>query len=170
MSIILPQREPCPFCENIAGHHQCAFTFRGETISSFVTPHQYGKGAVLIVPNRHTPTILDLNADELLAVFQHAQELVQALIQTYQASGFNVFQNNGVSAGQSVPHYHLHVVPRYCGEEPGRVFGEQHFAKIPFNERLAIAEEIKKHLGCSSGRKQRAANPLDEKVAHTTPL
>ena len=147
MSIILPQREPCPFCENIAGRHQCAFTFHSETISSSVNPRQYGKGAVLIVPNRHAPTILDLNTGELLVIFQHAQELAQALIQTYQANGFNVFQNNGVSAGQSVPHFHLHVVPRYCGEEPGRIFGEQRFEKIPFNERLAIAEEIKKHLG-----------------------
>jgi histidine triad (HIT) family protein len=147
MSIILPQREPCSFCENVTGRHQCAFIFRGETISSFVNPRQYGKGAVLIVPNRHAPTILDLNADELSAIFQHAQELVQALIRTYRASGFNVFQNNGVSAGQSVPHFHLHIVPRYSGEEPGRIFGEQHFEKIPFSERLAIAEEVKKHLG-----------------------
>jgi histidine triad (HIT) family protein len=146
MSIILPRREPCPFCENIAGRHQCACILRDETITSFVNPRQYGKGAVLITPNRHTPTILDLNTGELLAIFQHAQELVQALIQTYRASGFNVFQNNGVSAGQSVPHFHLHVVPRYCGEEPGRIFGEQHFEKIPFSERLAIAEEIKEHL------------------------
>jgi len=146
-SIILPQREPCPFCENVTGRHQCAFIFRDETISSFVSPRQYGKGAVLVIPNRHAPTVLDLNAGELSAILQHAQELVHALIKTYQASGFNVFQNNGVSAGQTVPHFHLHVVPRYSGEEPGKVFGEQHFEKTPFSERLAIAEEVKKHLG-----------------------
>jgi histidine triad (HIT) family protein len=146
MPINLPQRGPCPFCENIAGRHQCAFIFRDRIISSFVNPRQYCRGAVLIVPNRHAPTILDLDTDEQLAIFRHAQELVQALIQTYQASGFNVFQNNGVPAGQTVPHYHLHVVPRYCGEKPDRIFGEHRFDKIPFDERLAIAEKIKKHL------------------------
>jgi diadenosine tetraphosphate (Ap4A) HIT family hydrolase len=46
----------------------------------------------------------------------------------------------------SIPHFHLHIVPRYQGEDPGRIFGEQHFEKIPFEELLAIAGEIKKYL------------------------
>src|SRR5688500_1628335 len=108
MSIILPEREPCPFCENVAGRRPCAFIVRNQLISSFLNPRQYGKGAVLIIPDRHAPTILELNREELNAIYEHAQELVQALSRTYQPSGFNVFQNNGVSAGQSVPHFHLH--------------------------------------------------------------
>jgi len=146
MSITLPHQEPCPFCENIAGRHPCAFIYRDEIVSSFVNPRQYGRGAALIVPNRHAPTILDLKVEELTAMLQHAQDLVDALIKSYQANGFNVFQNNGVSAGQTVPHFHLHVVPRYSGEEPGRIFGEKFFEKISFDERFVIAEEVKKHL------------------------
>jgi histidine triad (HIT) family protein len=146
LSIILPERDPCPFCENLAGRRPCAFVFRSALISSFVNPRQYGRGAVLIIPNRHAPTILDLNPDELHAIYRHAQALVRALSQAYQPAGFNVFQNNGVAAGQSIPHFHLHVVPRYQGEEPGRVFREQEFEITAIEARLAIAAAIKEHL------------------------
>lgn len=147
MPIVIPQRETCPFCESLVGLRQCAFVYRDETISSFVTPRRYGKGAMLVIPNRHAPTILELYADELSAIFQHAQELTQALMRAYDAEGFNIFQNNGVSAGQTVPHYHLHIVPRYRGEEPNRVFGEGRVERVSIEERILIAEEIRRHLG-----------------------
>lgn len=146
LSLILPDRKPCPFCENLAGRRPWAFVFRSPLISSFINPRQYGRGAVLIIPNRHAPTILDLTPDELHAIYRHAQALVVALSRTYQPAGFNVFQNNGVAAGQTIPHFHLHVVPRYQGEEPGRVFREQEFEITSIEERLAMAAAIKANL------------------------
>lgn len=146
MPIVTPERETCPFCENLSGLRQCAFVHRDETIASFVTPRRYGQGAMLVIPIRHAPTLLDVTPAELAAIFRHAQVLVQAIMGAYGAEGFNVFQNNGVSAGQTVSHYHLHVVPRYAGEEPNRVFGEGRFERIPIEERFRIAETIKVHL------------------------
>ncbi|MBN2267147.1 MAG: HIT family protein [Candidatus Babeliaceae bacterium] len=146
MSILLPQREPCPLCENIQGHHPCAFLARDHVLSSFINPRQYGKGGILIVPNRHAATILDLDPHEIAAIYLHAQEITRALLETYALSGCNIFQNNGVSAGQTVPHFHVHVVPRYPGEEAARIFGEHHFPKIPMEERLRLAEEIRHAL------------------------
>jgi histidine triad (HIT) family protein len=146
MTIQLPQRTPCPFCENVAGRNSCAFIFRSPIISSFVNPRQYGKGSVLIIPNRHASTILDLTGDEICAIYQHAQAITAALSNAYHPHGYNIFQNNGVAAGQSVPHFHLHIVPRYGDENPHTIFGEQFVDKTPLNERVAIAAAIKEHL------------------------
>jgi hypothetical protein len=68
LSIILPERDPCPFCDYLAGRRPWAFVLRSPLISSFVNPRQYGRGAALIIPNRHAPTILDLTPAELQAI------------------------------------------------------------------------------------------------------
>ncbi|MBV7339611.1 HIT family protein [Chloroflexi bacterium TSY] len=142
ISLKVPRREPCPFCRNIQGENQCAFVHRADTISSFVNPRQYEKGALLVIPNRHVATIVELEPDEIAALYIHAQKLAKALCQAYRLAGINIFQNNGSVAGQSVPHVHVHVVPRYEDSERGKIFREVDFEKTPFAERLKIAEEI----------------------------
>jgi len=150
MSIALPQRTPCPFCEYITGSRRWAIIFRNTLIASFVNTRQYTKGAILIIPLRHAPTIFELTREELCAIGQHAQELTSALQYAYQPSGYNIFQNNGLAAGQSIPHYHLHIVPRYGGEEGNRIFGEQNMEKTPLNQQLVIAKEIQQQLRTSA--------------------
>ncbi|HEX6135393.1 MAG TPA: hypothetical protein VFZ24_15595 [Longimicrobiales bacterium] len=54
----------------------------------------------------------------------------------------NVFQNNGVSAAQSMPHYRTHVVPRYPSSDPGRCFQETDFEITPVEELLRLADEL----------------------------
>lgn len=146
MLLPLPQRIPCPFCENIAGRHPCAFIVQDQIIASFVNPRQYGKGGVLIIPIRHASTIFDLTQDELHAISDHTQRLAQAIHQAYHPSGYNIFQNNGRTAGQSVPHYHLHIVPRYDDDAPNQVFGEQLVEKTPMEQRLIMADTIRSYL------------------------
>jgi histidine triad (HIT) family protein len=146
MSIALPQRTPCPFCEYISGSRPWAPIFRNAQIASFVNTRQYTKAAMLIIPLRHAPTIFELTREELCAIAQHAQELNCALQQAYQPSGYNIFQNNGLAAGQSIPHYHLHIVPRYGHEGEKTIFGEQGMEKSLLDQLLLIAEGIKHHL------------------------
>lgn len=146
MQIELPTRQPCPFCENLAGRHPCAIIFRNEVIASFVNPRQYGRGSVLVIPTRHAPTMLDLTSDEVQAIYLHAQALTQALHATFYASGYNLFQNNGVAAGQSVAHFHLHIVPRYGNDDPSTIFSHENAVKTPIEERQALADAIRIYL------------------------
>jgi histidine triad (HIT) family protein len=150
MTIPLPQRTPCPFCEYIAGSRPWAIIFRNTLIASFVNIRQYTKGAILIIPLRHAPTIFELTREELCAIGQHAQEVTYALQHVYQPTGYNIFQNNGLVAGQSIPHYHLHIVPRYGGEEPNKIFGAQDIEKTPLDQQLVIAEKVKQQLRTSA--------------------
>ena len=150
MSIIVPQLDPCPFCEYLAGETPCAFVTHGKLASSFVNLRQYERGALLVVPNAHLTTLLELDNELLAAVYGEARRVGEALIQAFGAVGLNVFQNNGVNAGQTIPHSHVHVVPRYAHSDPTKLFSERRYEVTPYEARLEIAQSLRGALAQSS--------------------
>ncbi len=132
----------CGFCEYIAGTRACAFIRRGPLVSSIVNRTQYETGALLIIPNRHLPSVLDLPSDVLGAAALESQLLGRALVEGLGATGLNIFQNNGVDANQHFPHYHVHVVPRYPGSDPTKIYLTDEFVPISISEQIEIAERI----------------------------
>lgn len=154
MAIRLPAVEDCGFCDYIAGTRACAFVRRGPLVSSLVNRTQYEFGALLIISNRHFPTVLDLPAEVLSAAALESQLLGRALVEELGATGLNIFQNNGTDANQHVAHYHLHVVPRYPGSDPTKIYLMSDFVPVPMSEQLEIATRIAE--ACSkSGRPAR---------------
>src|SRR3989344_316321 len=73
-------------------------------------------GHVLICPKRHVQTIYELTSDEISEIFELMQTLRVAIKTTFNATGFNYAWNEGEAAGQSVPHVHIHMVPRKDGD------------------------------------------------------
>lgn len=73
-------------------------------------------GHTLISPRRCAKRLEDLSKEERLAVLELADEIMSALRKTYGAEGFNCVWNQEKLAGQSVPHFHLHIVPRREGD------------------------------------------------------
>ena len=84
-----------------------------------MNPWQYEVGQCLVVTRRHAGTLLDLSEDEGAAIIAAAKKAAHALVKTYEPLGILTLQNNGVYSGQSVPHYHFHVVPRQPGSDWG---------------------------------------------------
>jgi histidine triad (HIT) family protein len=111
-------------------------------VSSLVNRTQYETGALLIIPNRHLSTVLDLDAATLEAVGIEAQSLARVLVERFDATGINIFQNNGIDANQHYPHYHTHVVPRYPGSDPTKIYSETNFEPISIAEQRALAARI----------------------------
>lgn len=146
MPIRAPSADTCPFCDYLAGRTECAFVVRGATVSAFVNLRQYERGAMLIVPQRHAVTALDLTREELSALHIEAVRVGRAAVQAFAATGLNIFQNNGIDAGQSVPHFHMHVVPRYPGGDPIKVFQAGKTPIAPFEERVQIAAAVRNAL------------------------
>ena len=142
MAIRLPIVTTCGFCECIAGTRECAFVRRGPLVSSLVNRTQYETGALLIIPNHHLSTVLDLDAATLEAVGIEAQLLGRALVEAFDATGINIFQNNGVDAHQHYPHYHMHVVPRYPGSDPTKIYSEKQFEPIAIGQQRDLAARI----------------------------
>ena len=77
------------------------------------------------------------------SVARLAKTMAEALELAFDPTGINVFQNNGRASGQTVPHYHVHVVPRYPTSDPGRLFRERDFPLLPEADLEGIAEKIR---------------------------
>lgn len=146
MAIQLATVTTCGFCDYIAGARECGFVHRGEFVSSLVNRTQYETGALLIIPNRHLSTVLDLDAATLEAVGTEAQSLGRILVEHFGATGINIFQNNGIHANQHYPHYHMHVVPRYPGSDPTRIYSEKDFEPISIEQQRELAVRISRAL------------------------
>ena len=146
MGISLPTTDGCAFCDYLSGAEPCAFIRRGDLVSTFVNLRQYEHGAALIVPNVHLATALDLSADLFAAVYTEAAHIGGALVRALGATGLNIFQNNGVDAGQTEPHYHVHVVPRYPGSDPRKIFRSAEVEPVDMDRQLKVAGTIREAL------------------------
>ena len=100
----------CTFCRIAAGLEPAAVVFRGDRVTAFLDVRPLFAGHVLLIPNEHHGTLADLPSDLLAPLFTAAQRLARAVQHGMQAEGTFVAMNNRVS--QSVPHLHVHIVPR----------------------------------------------------------
>jgi|SRR5580704_4515256 histidine triad (HIT) family protein len=144
MPIVVPQRERCAFCSNPESRFAIVEKL-AETVA-FLPPRQAGLGHVLVIPRRHAPTLLELERAEALAIMHQVHRVARALARAYDPAGLNVFQNNGVTAGQTVPHYHVHIVPTYAGDQEGQIFRSEDIERTPHDELLLRAERIRAQL------------------------
>jgi histidine triad (HIT) family protein len=100
----------CPFCEIAAGREASHVVFEDEATIAFLDNRPLFHGHTLLIPREHHETLADLPAGILPALFTNAQLLCRAIPEAMKKPGSFVALNNVVS--QSVPHLHVHVVPR----------------------------------------------------------
>ena len=100
----------CLFCEIAAGAVPAEIVYRDDQAVAFLDHRPLFPGHVLLVPRRHVVTLADLPADDVAPFFQTAQRMETAVERGMEADGSFVAINNLVS--QSVPHLHVHIVPR----------------------------------------------------------
>ncbi len=100
----------CPFCENSEIGERTII--EDEFAKAFPSIQPIVPGHILIIPKRHVSKFEDLNKDELDSVFKLMDLIKKALTKIFDAEGFNIAWNESETAGQSVPHFHLHIVPR----------------------------------------------------------
>jgi histidine triad (HIT) family protein len=100
----------CTFCAIVAGDLPAAIAYEDDTHVGFLDVRPVFHGHVLLVPRVHVETLADLPADGLGPLFAVVQRLSRAVPDAMEAQGTFVAMNNVVS--QSVPHLHVHVVPR----------------------------------------------------------
>jgi len=103
--------QDCPFCKIVRSEIQSYNVFEDDVTLAFLDRRPLFPGHCLLIPKSHYETLIDLPASLVAPLFQNAQLLARAMEQALQAEGTFVAINNRIS--QSVPHLHIHIVPRH---------------------------------------------------------
>ncbi len=104
----------CTFCRIVAGEAPAHVVLDDEVAMAFLDIRPLFPGHVLLVPRDHVEVLPDLPVDQVGPLFERAQRIAAAVVDVLGAEGSFVAMNNTVS--QSVPHLHVHVVPRTKGD------------------------------------------------------
>lgn len=142
VAMILPAQDDCSFCVFLLGHRPYTILERSATVALLVTREQRGIGHLLAIPTAHRPTMLDLQPDEFAPLLELTQRATAAIVGAFDVEGVAVWQNNGVSARQSVPHLHIHV----AGTLPGGGTDWGEVPRLSIAETDGIADRLRPHL------------------------
>lgn len=136
----------CIFCKIVNGEIPSAKVFENEHIVAFLDISQVTKGHTLVIPKVHKENVYELTPEIAGQIFEVVPKIANALNATYNPIGMNLVNNNGEKAGQSVFHFHLHLLPRY-GEGDG--FGavwKTHQSEYTPEDYQKMANDIKQNL------------------------
>ena len=103
----------CIFCKIANGEIPSYKVYEDNDFLAFLDLSQTTKGHTLIIPKKHYSNLLEVNFEELSNLFNIVQKISKAIQKTTNATGFNILNNCGTSAGQTVMHFHIHIIPRY---------------------------------------------------------
>ena len=103
----------CIFCKIISGDIPSATVYENDEFKAILDRFPSNKGHVLIMPKTHVANIFEIDPDMAGRLFKLAAQIAPVMKETFGFENMNVVQNNGPIAGQTVNHFHLHLIPRY---------------------------------------------------------
>ena len=112
-------KEDCIFCKIAAGEIPSATIYEDEDFRVYLDIAPASKGHMLIVPKEHYTDIMDMPEELTAKAFVLAKKMAQKAEAALGCDGVNLVQNNHEAAGQSVFHFHIHVIPRYKKDKVG---------------------------------------------------
>lgn len=133
------RKEDCIFCKIANGEIPSRTLYEDELFRVVLDLGPVAKGHALVIPKEHFDNIYELPEDWCAKAFCLAQKMAKQLTEKLHCDGFNIMQNNGEIAGQTVFHFHIHLIPRY--ENDGQKIGGK--PGSPTQEELeAVRKEI----------------------------
>ncbi len=130
----------CVFCKIISGEYNSSKIYEDDKVLAILDLSQATFGHTLVMPKAHCENIFDLNEE----IAEHLFKVVTKIAKHYKKvipnlKGINLLNNNGLKAGQTVMHYHMHIIPRYEDDDLG---------DMKFTEHKLDLAEICKQLKC----------------------
>jgi histidine triad (HIT) family protein len=143
-----PSDYVCPFCRFVQGNETPANTrgdvvYQDDEVIAFVAPRWWpnNPGNVIVIPISHYENIYTIPDDILSRIIVVAKRLAIAIKEVYRCDGSSLRQHNDLGGGQDVFHFHLHVFPRYVGDELYQRTDEHRFASQ--DERRPYAQKLR---------------------------
>lgn len=109
----------CAFCNIIRLEGDAREVYRDDQTVAFFPTNPATLGHTLVIPRQHVPTIWDVDPAVAAAVGATTLTVAHAVRATVRPDGLNIIQSNGTAATQTVPHLHVHVLPRWDGDKIG---------------------------------------------------
>lgn len=119
-----PKNYHCPFCNFLAGevtdyNGPADIVYKDESVTAFIAPTGWfnNMGHVLVIPNSHHENIYDIPDKEIAEVYKVVKKIAIAIRSTYGCEGISTRQHNEPAGDQDLWHFHVHVYPRYEGDD-----------------------------------------------------
>ncbi|WP_342430187.1 HIT family protein [Neobacillus sp. FSL H8-0543] len=136
----------CIFCKIVNGEIPAAKVFENEHVLAFLDISQVTKGHTLVIPKVHKENLYELTPEIARNFFEVVPSIANALKTEYEPIGLNSVNNNGEHAGQTVFHFHMHLIPRYGqGDGFGAVW-KTNTSDYSAQKLQEMANQISKHV------------------------
>ena len=113
------KKDDCIFCKIAAGEIPSRKIYEDSDLIAIMDLNPTSKGHSLIIPKEHCTNIYDIDEDIAAKVMKTAKKLATKMTVALNCDGFNLLQNNGETAGQTMFHFHMHLIPRYKEDQVG---------------------------------------------------
>ncbi|MFC1999019.1 HIT family protein [Chloroflexota bacterium] len=134
----------CIFCDIVRGTSEAAFVHRDDIVSVFMDLQPINSGHVLVIPNKHSTYLADLDPNAGAHIFLIAQQMAKAIRESgLPCEGVNFFLADGETAGQEIFHVHLHVFPRTKNDGFYLKVGDSYYTKPSRAELKSAARQIR---------------------------
>ena len=109
--------ESCSFCKIVRNEIPRSCVYEDKEVMAIMDMRPINEGHILVIPKKHYENIYDIPEREVAALFKIVKKIAHAVKKGVNAEGVTIVQNNGKAAGQVVFHLHVHIIPRYEGQE-----------------------------------------------------
>lgn len=113
----MPHDQNCIFCKIVAGEIPAAKVYENKHVLAFLDISQVTEGHTLVIPKKHEKDVYELSDESAKHVYQAVPKIAKAIKEQFKPVGLNLLNNNEAPAGQSVFHYHVHLLPRYGSDD-----------------------------------------------------
>ena len=129
------KKDDCIFCKIAAGEIPSRKIYEDKDLIAIMDLNPTSKGHSLIIPKEHCTNIYDIDEDIAAKVMKTAKKLATKMTVALNCDGFNLLQNNGETAGQTMFHFHMHLIPRKAGDQA-----------VPEWEHLSLSDDEMKEI------------------------
>lgn len=134
-------KDDCIFCKIINGEIPAFTVYEDDTFKVILDRFPAAAGHVLIIPKAHYSDMFELPEEVAMKLYPLAQKIAKRVKEVTGAEGINIVQNNGAVAGQSVYHFHLHIIPRKMDD--GIVLNQSSNVDTTIEELEAVWHQLK---------------------------
>lgn len=136
-------QDNCVFCKIISGDIPSTVLYEDMDFKVILDISPAAKGHAVLLPKHHFSDIYEMEENTATKALLVAQRVAKAMKKALNCDGINILQNNGEAAGQSVFHYHIHVIPRYKDDKVNIIWPQ---GKYGAGEVAEVLASIKKYI------------------------